>query len=121
MHARFGTQQAKGIVAFYLECGTADASHVTLGLFHHLDLETLALAILEVLAQEHRRPVARFRAARSGLNVDKTIAGVGRVVEHAAELHLFHRGAQGVGIGLDGRDAADIAFGFGHVVQLDVV
>ena len=60
-------------------------------LFHHLGLEALALAVLQVLAQQHLRPVAGLGAAGAGLDVEEAVARVGRVVEHAAELELRRR------------------------------
>jgi len=64
--------------------------------FEHLGLEALALAVAQVLAQQHRCPVARLGAAGAGLDVDEAVVRVGRVREHPAELDvgdaLFQRG-----------------------------
>jgi hypothetical protein len=68
----------------------------------HRGLEALALAVLQVLAQQHAGPVAGLGAAGAGLDVDEAVARVGRVAEHAAELELLDRRAQLGGLGLDG-------------------
>ena len=62
-----------------------DAGDVAFGFFQHFDGVALALAVFQVHAQQHRRPVLRFGAAGAGLDVDEAVERVGRVVEHAAE------------------------------------
>jgi len=121
VHAGLGAQQAVGVVALDLDGGAANARHVALGLFEHLGLEALALAVLEVLAHEHLRPVAGLGAAGAGLDVDEAVGWVGRVVEHPAELELPDDGLELGRIGLDGGERREIAFVLGHLVQLGVV
>ena len=57
------------------------------GLLEHLGPVALALAIAQVHALEHRRPVLRFGAAGSGLDVDEARRRIHRIAEHPAELH----------------------------------
>jgi hypothetical protein len=121
VHAGLGAQQAERVLALDLDRRAADAGHVALGLFHHLGLEALALGVLEVLAQQHRGPVAGLGSAGAGLDVDEAVQRVGRVVEHAPELELLDDLAQLRRLGVDRGQAVDIAVGLGHVVQLGVV
>ena len=52
----------------------------------------------------------------------KQLQRVGRVAEHAAELELLDRLLRSsCGLGLDGAQAGDVAFGLAHLVQLGVV
>ena len=89
VHAGFGAQVAVGVFTLDLERGAADTCHVAVGLFQHLDLETLAFTVSEILPQQHRSPVASFGAAGAGLDVDEAVVRVCRVGEHAAEFeHL---------------------------------
>ena len=111
VHAGLGAQQAEGVVALDLDRRAADAGDVALGLFHHLGLEALALAVLQVLAQQHLRPVAGLGAAGAGLDVDEAVARVGRVVEHAAELELLDGRLELGGVGLDRAQAVEVAVG----------
>ena len=58
--------------------------------FQHFDTEALALAIAQIHALQHLRPVLRFGAAGAGLDVDEAIVGIHRIGEHAAEFHVRH-------------------------------
>jgi hypothetical protein len=69
-----------------------DAGHVAVGFVFQRGLEALALAVLQVLAQQHAGPVAGLGAAGAGLDVDEAVQRVGRVVEHAPELEVMNRG-----------------------------
>src|SRR4029079_8555788 len=113
--------QAERVLALDLDGGAADAGDVAGRLFHDLGLEALPLAVLEVLAQQHRRPVARLGAAGAGLDVDEAVARIERVVEHAPELELGDRRLELGGVGLDAEQAVDVAFLLRHLVQLAVV
>jgi hypothetical protein len=121
VHAGLGAQEAERVLALDLDRRAADAGDVAGGLLHHLGLEALSLAVLEVLAQQHRRPVARFGAAGAGLDVDEAVARVERVVEHAPELELGDGRLELGGVGLDADQAVDVAFLLRHLVQLAVV
>ncbi len=88
MHAGFGAQEAVGVVALDLDGCAADAGDVAVGLFQQFGLEALAFAVLQVLTQQHRGPVAGFGAAGAGLDVDEAVVRVRRIVEHAAELEV---------------------------------
>jgi hypothetical protein len=121
VHAGLRAQLAEGVVALDLQRRAADAGDVALGLFQHLGLEALALAVLQVLAQQHRRPVAGLGAAGAGLDVDEAVQRIRRVAEHAAELELLDRLAQRVRLGLDRGEAGRVALGLAHLVELGVV
>lgn len=118
VHAGLGAQEAERVFAFDLDRCALDAGHVAFGLFQHFGLEALAFAVLQVLAQQHRRPVARLGAAGAGLDVDEAIGGVHRAREHAAEFHVFDDGAHAGGVGLDGFDGVVVAFLAGQLEQL---
>ena len=60
-------------------------------LLEHLDRVALALAVAQVHAQQHRRPVLRLGAAAARLDVDEAGARVHRMVEHPPELELADR------------------------------
>ena len=121
MHAGLGAQQAKGVFALDLERGALDAGGIARGFVFDLGLEALALAVAQVLAQQHAGPVAGLGAAGAGLDVDKTVQRVGRVVEHAAEFQalddLFELG----GFVFDVMQAGLVAFILAHLEQLGVV
>ena len=118
MHAGFGAQQAVGVFALDLDRGRADAGHVAFGFFQHFGLEALAFAILEVLAQQDAGPVAGLGAAGAGLDVDKAVVGVGRLVEHAAELKARHCAFNAFQIGGDRFQRVVVAFVLGHVEKV---
>jgi hypothetical protein len=110
MHAGFGAQEAVGIVALDLDRGAADAGHVAVGLLQQFGLEALALAVLEVLAQQHAGPVAGFGAAGAGLDVDEAVVGVGRVVEHAAEFEVGDQLLRRVEVAFDRNQGVFVVF-----------
>ncbi len=88
VHAGLGTQIAERVFALDLDRGALDAGDVALGFFQHFGLEALALAVLQVLAQQHRGPVARLGTAGARLDVDEGIGLIEFAGEHAAELHV---------------------------------
>jgi hypothetical protein len=88
VNAGFGAQEAVRVFARHLDRRALDAGDVAVGFFEHFGLEALALAVAQVLAQQHRRPVARLGAAGAGLDVDEAVVRVGRVREHAAEFDV---------------------------------
>src|SRR4051794_32933321 len=53
----FGAQEAVRVIAFDLQRRGLDAGHFAVRLFHDFNLEALAFAIAQVLAQQHRSPV----------------------------------------------------------------
>ena len=83
--AGFGAQHAEAVFAGELDGRGLDAGHIPFRLFQHFDAVALALAVLDVHAQQHRRPVLGFGAAGAGLDVDEAVERVGRIIEHAAE------------------------------------
>ena len=121
VHTGFGAQEAIGVLALDLDGRALDARGVARGFFFYGGFEAFALGVADVLAQQHAGPVASLGAARAGLDVDKTVQRVGRVVEHAAELELLHLGGHGLCFTLDGDQAVFVAVGKRHLEQLAVV
>jgi len=119
--AGLGAQQAEGVFALDLDRGALDARGFTRGLVFDRGLEALAFGVLEVLAQQHAGPVLRLGTACAGLDVDEAVVGVGRVVEHPAELELLDLLAQFLGVVGDGLQARLVAFFLAHLVELGVV
>jgi len=117
VHAGFGAQQAKGIFAFDLERCAADASNVAIRLFQDFRLESLAFAVFEVLPEKHACPVAGFSAACASLDVDETIVGIGRIVEHAPEFERGDLRFYGAQIGGNGAKGGIIIFITRHFKQ----
>ena len=132
VHAGFGAQIAVGVVAGDLDRRALDAGHFACGFFEHLGAIAFALAIAQVHALEHRRPVLRLGAAGARLDVDEARCRIHRIVEHPAEFQigdaLFARGEVGgdrfqrrvVGLGAreteELRAVPEIAVKRGHVV-----
>ena len=86
MYASFGTQKAIRVITFDLDTGGLDARDIAFRFFQNLGLETLTLAVAQVLAQQHGRPVLGLGAARTRLNINETIVLIEWVGEHAPEL-----------------------------------
>ena len=118
VHARFRAQEAVGVVALDLQGGRLDAGDLAVGLLEDFDLEALAFAIAQVLAQQHRSPVLGFRAAGAGLDVDEAVVRVHRIVEHPAEFHAFDDLADFLHVLLDRFERVVVAFFAGHVEQV---
>ncbi|MNI50095.1 hypothetical protein D3C73_1047380 [compost metagenome] len=117
MHAGFGAQIAEGVFAFDLDRGRLDARDFAVGFFKDLGLEALAFGVLEVLAQQHRGPVLRFRAARARLDVQEAVQRIGRIGEHAAEFQLFELFLECVGVFLNGFKRGIVVVGLGQFEQ----
>ena len=118
VHAGFGAQESVGVIAFDLEGCGLDARDFAVGLFHDFDLETLALAIAQVLAQQHRCPVLRFGAAGAGLDIDEAVVGIHRIGKHPAEFHVFDQFFQVVGVLFDGQQRVIILLFARHLKQV---
>ena len=88
MHAGFGAQIAVGIIAGHLHARALDAGDFAFGFLEDLGLVAAALAVAQVHAQQHGRPVLCLGAATPRLNVDEAWIRVHRIVEHPAELHV---------------------------------
>jgi hypothetical protein len=99
MDAGFGAQIAIGIVAVDLDGGALDAGDVAVGLFQQGGLEAATFAVAQVLAQQHRRPVAGLSAAGAGLDFHEAVAGVRRIVEHPPELQVLDAFFDLLGVG----------------------
>ncbi len=118
VHTRFGAQEAIGVFALDLDGGGLDAGHFTVGLFQDFSLEALALAVAQILAQQHGSPVLGFGTAGTGLDVDEAVVGVHGAAEHAAEFHVFDQLLQGLGIGFDGDDGVLVLFLACHLEEV---
>ena len=121
VHARFGAQQAEGVFAFHFDGGAFDAGGFARRFVFQIGFEAFALGVFQVLAQQHAGPVLRFGAARAGLDVDEAIAGVGRLVEHAAKFQLLDRALQALHVVGNGLQGGFVAFFAAHFIQLGVV
>src|SRR5438309_12048375 len=77
MHAGLGAKLAVRIVAADLQRRALDARHLAAGALQHLDGEALLVAVLDVHALEHRRPVLLLGATRARLYVDEAVVGFG--------------------------------------------
>ena len=88
MDAGLGAQEAVGVFAIHLDGAALDAGDFAFGLLEQFDLEVAALAVAQVHALEHARPVLGLGAAGAGLDLDEAGVGVHRVGEHAAKFEL---------------------------------
>src|SRR5690606_30916468 len=84
----------------------------------HLGLEALALAVAQVLAQQHRGPVLCLGAARAGLDLDEARIRVGRVREHAPELEILDFRFDRPHVGFHGDERRVVVLRRGHLEQL---
>ena len=86
-------------------------------LLDQLDVELSPLRPAHVHAQQHARPVAALRAARSGMHFDIGVVGVGLARKQRFELAPFALGFQR----LEGCDSLGfgrrVAFGFAELDQ----
>ena len=98
VHAGFRPQEAIGIFAFHLDGGGLDAGNFAIGDFQDFGLESLALAIAQVLAHDHGGPVLGFCAAGACLDINEAVAGVHGVGEHAQKFQVANGFFDGVGI-----------------------
>jgi hypothetical protein len=121
VHTGFGAQQAKGVFTFDLDGGAFDASRVASGFVFKRGFEVFAFGVLQVLTQQHAGPIARLSAAGTGLNVQKAVQRVGRVVEHAAEFQPLHHFTEFGCFTFDGQQAGKVAVILGHLEQFRVV
>ena len=88
MNARLALEISVSVVADHPQGGAADTGLVVAQLIHQLGLEAVPLGPTGVSAQQHLRPVARFGAARAGLNAEKGIAGILRPAEHRPQFEI---------------------------------
>jgi hypothetical protein len=80
--------------------------------------EALAVAVLEVHALEHRRPILRLGAARASLDVDEAVVGVERIGEHAAEFERRDVLLDFGGLGSDLLERCLVVIGPGEAEEL---
>src|SRR5690606_18547879 len=111
-------QVAVRVVARDANRRTLDAGDLALGFLEDLRRESLALAVAQVLPEQHRRPVLRLGAPRARLDLQEAGPRVGRVGEHAAELQRFHHLLDGVGVAVHGEEGFLVALVARDVEQL---
>src|SRR3989454_2052834 len=116
--AGLSTKLAVRIVAVDLQGRALDARHLAAGALQHLDGEAPLVAVLDVHALEHRRPVLRLGAARARLDVDEAVVGVERVGEHAAKLERRDVALQARRLAPDLLERRLVGIGARHVEQL---
>jgi hypothetical protein len=116
--AGFGAQVAVGVLAIHLDGGALDPGDIARCFLEDSGLEAAPLAIAQVLAQQHRRPVAGFGAAGAGLDFDEAVAGVGRIVEHPPEFKVLDAFLDLLGVGLDGDDRLVVALVHRHLEEI---
>ena len=121
VHAGFGAQQTKSVFAFDFQSGALDTRHITRRLVFQRGLETFALGVFQILAQQHAGPVTGLGAARTRLDVQECVAGVSWIVEHAAEFELFDVALNAASVFGDGDQTGFVTLGFAHLEQLGVV
>ena len=88
MHPRFRAEVAVRVVPVDLHARAFDPCDLARGFLENLRPVALAFAIAQVHAQQHRRPILRFGAAASRLNIDKARIRIHRIVKHPAEFHV---------------------------------
>jgi hypothetical protein len=118
VHAGLGAQAAVGVVAEDLQRHALDAGDLAVGALEHLHPEAALVAVLDVHALEHRRPVLRLGAAGAGLDVREAVVGVERVGEHAPELERGDVVLDAVHLARDSREDGVVALGARHLEQL---
>jgi len=116
--AGLGAQIAVGVFARELDRAVLDAGDFALGLFHQLDAEALLLAVAQVHAFEHARPVLGLGATGAGLDFDEAVVGVHRVAEHATEFELLDLALQLAEIGLDRLEGVVVVLGLGELEEI---
>ena len=121
VHAGFGAQQAESVFALDLDRGALDAGNIACGLILHRGGETFALGVAQVLPQQHAGPIAGFGATGTGLDVQKCVHGIGRVVEHAAEFQALNHFGQALRVGLNHQQPGFVALFARHLKQLRVI
>lgn len=106
------------MVTLDLNGGGFDASDFPVGLFKNLSLEAFALAVTQILPQEHGCPVLRLGTTGAGLDINKAAVLVERVGKHAAEFHRLDLLLQCMGIGFDREQRVFVVFFACHVQQV---
>ena len=91
VHARFGLQPAIGILALDQQRGRFDARPLAFAFLDQLQLVAVALGPARVHAQQHRRPVLAFGAARAGMDFQIAVVGVGLARQHGFQPHAARR------------------------------
>ena len=89
MHAAFGLHVAVGVGTSHQKAHALQAGFVAGLAVQYLDLETIVLAIASVHAEEHVCPVARFGAARAGMQCEKGVAGVELAAQERLQAQLL--------------------------------
>ena len=83
MHAALGFQISVRVIAAHHERRALDARFIAAGVIDHLRRPAATLAVAQVHAQQHLRPILRLGAAGARVNGDDRIA----IIVLAGELH----------------------------------
>jgi hypothetical protein len=118
MHAGLGPQPAVSVVAGEVDARALDAGDFAVADVDDLGLEAVLLAPAQVHAQQHLRPILRFGAARSRLDVEERAVRVHLAGEHALELELLDVALQRREVALDGLCGRLVVFFDGQGQQL---
>ena len=121
VNAGFRAQQAVGVFAFNTDGGAVDARDFAVVFFEDFDFEAFALGVAAVHAEQHARPVFRFRTARACGDVDKAVVRVCGLVEHPFEFQIRHLFFQSRHVFLYGSETFFVVFFDGHFNQHSVV
>ena len=121
VHAPLAAQVTIGVGAGNLDRGALDAGLFALHHIEDIGGEAAALRPAEVHAQEHLRPVLRFRPARTGVDREDGVAGVVFSGELKLELEFTEGLFDGIEVARSRRCDAFVGFGhrefeeFGHI------
>jgi hypothetical protein len=113
-----GAEIAECVVAGHLDAGALDARDLARRLFEDLGLVAATLAVTQVHAQQHRRPILRLGASAACLDVDKTGIRVHRIVEHPAELEILDRCGDASGVAFQDVERRVVLLAPGQLEQL---
>ena len=89
MHAAFRLQLAIGIVALDLQRAGLDAGFFAGVLVQHFDLVLVLVGPAHIHAHQHGSPVLAFRTARTCVDLQVAVVGVGFSREQRVELHAW--------------------------------
>lgn len=121
MDAALGLQPAIGVGAGDLQRGGLDAGLLALAFFHQLYFIAVLFGPAHIHAHQHLRPVLRFGAAGTGVQLDIAIVAIGLTGQQAFDLAAFRfigGGARGTGsLG----QHLGVAVGLGHGDQFQRV
>jgi len=102
------------MIARHADGRALDSGDFAVALIDDFGLDAVPVGPLQIHPQQHRGPILRLGAARSGLNVEKRIVRVHLAGKHALEFQLFDLGGQTIDVRLDFFDCRGIRLGNGQ-------